>query len=82
MALGNAGDGDSLPALRTALLNNTSPLVREHAAWALGRLARAYPDEVRPILHEAHQSETDRGVLDEIHRALHGLAGLTPNPSG
>jgi epoxyqueuosine reductase len=37
VALGNIGDPSALPALRRAL-DDPEPLVREHAAWAIGRL--------------------------------------------
>jgi len=40
VALGNAGDPRAVPALRRAL-DDPSPLVREHAAWALERLGTA-----------------------------------------
>jgi len=38
VAAGNSGDGSLIPAL-TPLLDDAEPLVREHAAWALARLA-------------------------------------------
>lgn len=38
VALGNVGTAADLPALRSAL-QDESPLVREHAAWAIDRLA-------------------------------------------
>jgi epoxyqueuosine reductase len=37
VALGNTGSPESIPAL-TAAKSDEEPLVREHAAWALGRL--------------------------------------------
>jgi epoxyqueuosine reductase len=40
VALGNLGDPAAVPALAAALGDpDRHPLVREHAAWALGRLA-------------------------------------------
>jgi len=39
VALGNLGDARAIPVLR-ARLDDVSPLVREHAAWALAELAR------------------------------------------
>jgi epoxyqueuosine reductase len=39
VALGNLGDADALPAL-TARLDDPSPLVREHAAWAIAEITR------------------------------------------
>jgi epoxyqueuosine reductase len=42
VALGNSGDPDAVPALAAVLLDETRhPLVREHAAWALGRIGTA-----------------------------------------
>ncbi len=38
IAAGNSGDASLIPAL-TPLLDDAEPLVREHAAWALARLA-------------------------------------------
>jgi epoxyqueuosine reductase len=38
VAAGNSGDVSLIPAL-TPLLADAEPLVREHAAWALARLA-------------------------------------------
>src|SRR5438874_29434 len=40
VALGNSGNPDALPALAAALAD-PEPLVRGHAAWALGRLGGA-----------------------------------------
>ena len=37
LVLGNAGTVEDTPVLRQAS-NDPEPLVREHAAWALGRL--------------------------------------------
>jgi epoxyqueuosine reductase len=39
VALGNRGDPAAIPALVKALETDPEPLVRGHAAWALGRLA-------------------------------------------
>ncbi|WP_218025622.1 tRNA epoxyqueuosine(34) reductase QueG [Capsulimonas corticalis] len=43
VALGNIGDIRAIPALTTAMENDPEPLVREHAAWALERIAEANP---------------------------------------
>jgi epoxyqueuosine reductase len=37
IALGNSGDPNALPALRTAL-SDPEPLVREAAAWAIDQI--------------------------------------------
>ncbi|MCW3060768.1 MAG: tRNA epoxyqueuosine(34) reductase QueG [Capsulimonas sp.] len=39
VALGNIGDPRAIPALTAALENDPEPLIREHAAWALERIA-------------------------------------------
>ena len=38
VALGNLGDARALPALARALREDRDPVVRGHAAWALGRI--------------------------------------------
>jgi epoxyqueuosine reductase len=63
VALGNSGDRSSVPALAKAL-RDEHPIVRGHAAWALGRLGGR--EEVRGRLEE----EGDEGVREEIGRAL------------
>ena len=67
-ALGNAGAGESIPALATVLADEPEPLVRLHAAWALGQLGG------KPELQAALESETDEAVLREIRQALAKLA--------
>jgi epoxyqueuosine reductase len=71
VALGNALAGQPDPgataALREALLGDPEPLVRAHAAWALGRLSGP---GARQALKEAQSSETDPDVLAEIRSAL------------
>lgn len=60
VALGNTGSADAIPSL-VALLAHRSPLVRSHAAWALGRLG------ARDIL--AVHSDDDPSVREEIELA-------------
>lgn len=62
VVLGNLGRGGG--ALREALRSDPSPLVRSHAAWALGRL-----DE-RAALAAARDRETDPTVREELSAAL------------
>jgi len=71
VALGNELDRAGVPALAEALTGDPSPLVREHAAWALGRIGspRAYA-----ALRDAARRETDRAVLGEMALALEPLA--------
>jgi epoxyqueuosine reductase len=43
VALGNRGDASAIPPLAAAVSADPSPLVRAHAAWALGEIARREP---------------------------------------
>ena len=63
VALGNLGDSRAVPALIRALFH-FEPLVRGHAAWALGRLGASSP------LHARLELEPDPWVRDEILAAL------------
>ncbi len=67
VALGNALDRAAVPALESALASDPHPLVRGHAAWALGRIAspRAYA-----ALQRARAGERDASVLVEIAAAI------------
>jgi epoxyqueuosine reductase len=66
IALGNVADRASVPAL-TAALNDPEPLVRGHAAWALGRLGGS---SARAALEGALSREADALVRDECALAL------------
>lgn len=66
VALGNWGDPLAVPALATAL-NDHEPLIRGHAAWALGRIGGA---AARQALETRQARETDGWVRDEIALAL------------
>jgi epoxyqueuosine reductase len=66
IALGNSGDPAAVPALARAL-GTQAPLVRAHAAWALGRLGGC---EALQALGQALDEETDEVVRDEIVAAL------------
>ena len=66
VALGNLADADAVPALSQAL-QTAAPVVRSHAAWALGRIGNA---DAREILRAAADTESDVGILAEIRRAL------------
>ena len=66
VALGNSGSPDGVPALAGAL-GDPEPLVRQHAAWALGRLGgRA----ARTALDAARRRESLADVRREIDDAL------------
>ncbi len=71
VALGNHRDPAAVPALRRALLSGP-PLVRGHAAWALGQIGGA---TAGLALREAALLETDPEVSSEIAGALAELGG-------
>ena len=66
VALGNSGNPDAVPPLLVGL-RDREPLVRAHAAWALGRLGGA---GARYALDEARRTEVDATVVAEIVAAL------------
>jgi epoxyqueuosine reductase len=70
IALGNSKDGRGNEVL-IAVLDHPEPLVRGHAAWALGRLGSM---ESRKPLRNRLASEEDEAVSEEIRWALNQLA--------
>jgi epoxyqueuosine reductase len=64
VALGNSGDRSAVPALCRALLDR-DPLVRGHAAWALGQLG-----EGAASLRARRAKEPEAWVQDEIDAAI------------
>ncbi len=71
VALGNSGDQSAVPPLIEALADE-EPLVRGHAAWALGRLGGA---SARQALESALANERCEEVVTEIKNALGGTNG-------
>jgi epoxyqueuosine reductase len=70
IALGNWADPAAVAALGLAL-NDSEPLARGHAAWALGCILRRHAlDEARSLLVEALAAETDPWARSEIEAAL------------
>jgi len=67
IALGNSGSANSVKVLSDMLTVETEPLVRGHAAWALGKIGG---QDTRTELTKAADRETDTWVLDEIRSAL------------
>jgi epoxyqueuosine reductase len=65
---GNSRDPVALPALES-LLADGEPMVRGHAAWAIGRIGG---EEARRALFHAAAAETDAWVSGEIQAALAG----------
>jgi epoxyqueuosine reductase len=66
VALGNQGDPDMVPFLITAF-QDSEPIVRGHAAWALGRLGGR---KARAALERGRLAEEDKNIREEIERAL------------
>jgi epoxyqueuosine reductase len=69
VAMGNRRSPRYVPAL-TEALENGEPLVRAHAAWALGRIGGA---AAKAALEGAGRVETDAAVREEIE-AAYGFA--------
>ena len=65
VVLGNTGNPDAIPALMRALADS-EPLVRGHAAWALGRLGGA---PARAAIDAARAHETDAYAAAEMDAA-------------
>jgi epoxyqueuosine reductase len=72
VALGNLADRRSIPYLSRTLQTDPDPMVRGHAAWALGRMGGALP---RTALEEASKRETSEEVIEEIRAALQAASG-------
>jgi epoxyqueuosine reductase len=71
VAAGNSGDPVLVEPL-TALLRDAEPLVRGHAAWALGRLGGALAFDA---LRRALAAEGDSYGREEIELALRAVTG-------
>lgn len=69
VALGNVGSASDLPLLEVSLADG-EPLVRGHAAWAIGKIGAPAG---RAMLVAARAGEANTGVLEEIELALAAL---------
>jgi epoxyqueuosine reductase len=70
VALGNWGAAEAVPVL-TGALQDEEPLIRGHAAWALGRIGTL---EAMEALRRKEGLEEDVSVREEIGLALAGCA--------
>jgi epoxyqueuosine reductase len=77
VALGNTRDPAAVPALTTAL-SDQEPLVRMHAAWALGRIAS---EDAFTALSARQTVESDRTVLEELIQAIEAIACSPRRPA-
>ncbi|MEO8971750.1 MAG: tRNA epoxyqueuosine(34) reductase QueG [Ktedonobacteraceae bacterium] len=66
VALGNSGDPQAIPALSLAL-HDSEPLIRGHAAWALGRIGG---EQAHHALDAALSEEQDAEARKEFEYAL------------
>ena len=64
---GNSGDESTVPLLADLLQTDPEPIVRAHAAWALGKFHKY---EAQSCLQVASENETEILVQEEIMRAL------------
>jgi epoxyqueuosine reductase len=64
---GNTRDESAIPILAKLLRSDPEPIVRGHAAWALGQMLNR---EAQFSLQAAADEETDSSVQGEINRAL------------
>lgn len=69
VAAGNWGHSDAVPPL-AALLRDANPLLRGHAAWALGQIGGSTAADA---LRAARAAETDPRAASEINAALERL---------
>ncbi len=69
VVLGNVGSADDVPVLISAL-RDESPVVRGHAAWALGRLGTSLAEST---LRACFDDEPDADVREEIASALRAI---------
>ncbi len=70
IAIGNWGEQRAVPALKKALTDD-EPLVRSHAAWALGQIGGTAAER---ILQTQLSVETEHEVITEIQDALLEIA--------
>jgi epoxyqueuosine reductase len=89
VALGNRREASAVPALMRALAHDPEPLVRGHAAWALGGIAvslgaegaQCSYQEIEAALADAAARDTNAMVRAEADAAL-GRGAPTPRPAG
>ena len=72
VALGNLKDPSAVPGLSSATADDDDPLVRGHAAWALGQIGG---DAAREALRVRLALEQETDVREEITAALATASG-------
>lgn len=71
VAIGNIKDTAAIPALAKVLQKEIEPLVRQHAAWALGQIGTK---EAIIELNIAQENEMEEDVLEEILMAINDIS--------
>lgn len=77
IALGNSGDARATAPLARALAEHPTPVVRSHAAWALGELGALAGEEGKAALERAEREDPDAEVRQEAALALRRLPSAT-----
>jgi epoxyqueuosine reductase len=81
VALGNVGTPNVIEAVARAMAHDEHPIVRGHAAWALGRLSvRHRVNDASDMLAAALKEEADAVVRTEIDLALLTALGSGDRP--
>ncbi len=77
IALGNSGDARAVAPLARALLAHPTPVVRSHAAWALGELGALAGEDGKAALERAEREDSDAEVRQDAALALRRLPSAT-----
>jgi epoxyqueuosine reductase len=75
VALGNRGDPAAAPALQSALAADPEPLVRAHAAWALGEVACRAPAPAAAPMRAALERAAVGDAEPEVRAEARAAAG-------
>lgn len=67
IALAHYKDESAIDDLLVLLQEDSRPVIRGTAAWALGKIGKR---EVAPMLQQAKERERDEDVIREIDKAL------------
>jgi len=71
IVMGNTGNRDAVPILARTIENEPEPLVRSHAAWALGQLGGL---AAKRALDRARKRDSDGSVVEEAAAALQRIS--------
>ncbi|HZS93278.1 MAG TPA: tRNA epoxyqueuosine(34) reductase QueG [Chloroflexota bacterium] len=82
IALGNVGDESALGPLSFSLTRDEHPIIRGHAAWAIGNISRRLGTSIGGELLEALRNELDDHVRTEIADALCQVSAGSPTSTG